>query len=136
MDSFNVHWEAQNGHKGKTCVTAFDKHDAKAVAENRMKVDNNNGFPFEGKVLKVIGPLGQQVQTPKRKLAMQYRSCIGAAAMARFNINHVPILELHQNDTKHWEKCVRAKALAVSQAAKLQRDIVDLFKLLGLKIKS
>lgn len=129
---FNVHWEAQNGHKGKTCITALSKEDAKATAENYMKADTANGFPFEGKVLKVVGPLGVHPRTEKQKQATQYRTCIGAIAMAQFNVQHI---SGQINDAKQIHKIRMLQAAALKSLLNAKRDVADIFKIYGLKIK-
>lgn len=126
---YNVHWEAPSGLKGKNTVTALSKEDAKTTAENLMRIDNNNGFPFEGKVIKVIGPLGVHQRTQKQQLAQHYRSCIGAAMMVDKAIKQ------QINSPLNIEKVLIAQSLAMSQSAKLQRDIRDLFRKAGLNIK-
>lgn len=133
---YNVHWKLDSGQKGKTCVTALAKEDAKTVFENYAKVDmpeRRNTYPFEAKVVKVIGPLGMHQRTSKQHLAQMYRMCIGAAAMADKALHSIDGA-IHNNPVQK-EQIDRAWALAKAQSAKLQRDIRDLFKRAGLNVK-
>jgi len=131
---FNVHWETYNGLKGKRCVTALSKNDARTVAENFMKMDNDNGFPFEGKVIKVIGPLGVNPPTPKQLLGRKYGFIIGGIKGAQrmfAQANTDLIIGAGSNAVK----CEKGRILVDAQFAKLKRDIRDVFKLAGLKVK-
>lgn len=126
--SYNVHWK-DGERKGKTCISALSKEDARTVAEKYMCVDAPNGFPFEGKVTKVIGPLGKPA-SPKQKLAQSYGfiagSLKGAELQFRKSLEH-----MQSSDPK----VTASRGLVNSQFAKLQRDLRDCFKRAGLNVK-
>lgn len=128
---YNVHFIGGHSLKCKITITALSKEDAKNTFENYAKVEGNGyGVPFEAKPTKVIGPLGMHPSTPKQQLAHQYRSCIGAACMLEKNIQSILI-----NSLAIQIKAGQARILALKQVAKCKRDIADMFKLMGLKIK-
>lgn len=139
---YNVHWHmtGDTNQKGKTSITALDKEDAKRAFEARCRNEaaDQRHYPFEAKVDKVIGPLGIYEATPKQKLAQRYAFILGtikgAETMMRQCHEHL-LNEKLVKDNPHAMKIMRAEDLAHAQFAKLQRDIRDLFKLAGLKVK-
>lgn len=94
-------------------------------------VDNalqwRNSDRAEGCKLLRVTSLGR-IQSPKQHLAGQYRTCIGALAMAEFNIRRVQV-------SIENEKTNRDKQQAIQNILKAKRDITDCFRKLGLKVK-
>lgn len=133
---YNVHWHmtGDTNQKGKTSITALDKEDAKRAFEARCRNEaaDQRHYPFEAKVDKVIGPLGLHQATNKQRLSRKYGFTMGGikGAKAMF-ISAFP--DLHANDKDY--KLTRAIALVNQQFSKLERDLRDLFKLAGLKVK-
>jgi hypothetical protein len=133
---FNVHWKQLiNGsfEKGKTCITAFDRWDAKNTFEKSClnQGTDKKRFPPNAEVTKVI-QLG--ISTTKQKLAQKYGFIIGSIIGAEKNFKNVTF-EISEDDAKLRAKVFMAARLVDSQFAKLRRDIRDVFKLAGLKVK-
>lgn len=133
---YNVHWE-KDGRKGKTTITALSKEDAQLNFEGyaaALMSDKHIAYPFEATVLKVIGPLGVHATTPKQKLAQQYRSCIGAAKMTEKSIQAIntwPLAATKEESIRY----ANIQKGALKNIANVMRDIKDIFKRQGLKVK-
>lgn len=125
---FNVHLAWPDQHFEKLCVSALSKRDALLDPKIRDTI-NAGAYP-----VKVIGPLGQKESTHKQKLAHHYRWILGNITSASATLSRTKFLD-DKMAVKDALKIPNAVALAQSQFAKLQRDVRDLFKLAGLKIK-
>jgi hypothetical protein len=134
---FNVHYLTVGGSKGKTCITALSKDDAKTAFENHCKNEAADQlyYPFEATVKKVIGPLGMTPATPKQKLAQKYGFIIGGIKGAKTQFYQAVADMVPVGQNKLPEKLQRCGNLVEMQFAKLERDIRDCFKLAGLKVK-
>lgn len=126
-ESYNVHIVWPDIEYEKICVTAFSKDDT--LNDMRVRSAIHSG----AYAYKVIGPLGVHKTTPKQLLAHQYRSCIGAACMLEKNIEST--FSTIPQELGPLVRAKIAKGLALKQVAKVKRDIADMFKLMGLKIK-
>lgn len=132
---FNVHWKLGQ-QRGKTCMTAFSKEDAKIAFEGYVAVDipeRRFDYPFEAEVIKVIGPLGMHESTDKQKLAHHYRWILGNITSAKAVLGRTKFKYVGLQAS--YDKVDRAYMLVDAQIAKLQRDVRDLFKIAGLKVK-
>lgn len=134
---FNVHWKTPSGRTGKTNLTALSKQHAKDVFENLTRMDSNvnsDRYPFEAKAVKVIGPLGVHKTTDKQKLAQRYGYLMGSIKGAKTSFrslrDNADLFRVIANP-----KIGRAVAMVDLQFSKLERDLRDLFRLAGLKIK-
>jgi len=130
MESFNVHWKFGES-KGKALIFAFSKEDAKIKFERYARTESNSRFiPFEATVTKIYGPLGRE-STPKQKLAQRYGFIIGSIKGAKKQFN-TTIMSVSPDIST---RVIKGQILVDAQFAKLQRDIRDVFKLAGLKVK-
>jgi len=132
MDFFNVHWK-YGEHKGKANLQGADKRDVTMVFNGYAHMDRPNYYniPFEAEITKITGPLGRP-SSPKQRLAQKYGFIIGSIIGAQKQMDAAYQLLPNGIDS---QKAARAVALVDSQFAKLKRDISDLFKLAGLKVK-
>jgi hypothetical protein len=129
MPLYNVHYETPKGLRKRYCIEAINKADASRMFENKVRFDNDDGF-FDCKVVKVI-ELKDRIRTAKQILATHYRACIGSAAMLEKAISSIPFIYKAEEDIR----LVRDRGLALQNLAKVKRDIADLFRRFGLKIK-
>lgn len=134
MEQFNVHWKCGE-IKGKNTITAFDKEDAKLAFLLYTRHDGNiYNIPFEAEVVKVIGPLGIHKSSPKQKLAQKYGFIIGSIKGSKKQLMQAKT-DMILASGPNAVKIERAYNLVEMQVAKTLRDISDLFKLAGLKVK-
>ena|SRR5260221_5270708 len=128
---YNIHWKLGE-HKGKATMEGVTKE---AVIKGftiyaGMDMGNPYSIPFEAEITKIITLHPSRKSTPKQKLAQKYGMIQGGIKGARIQFEYALLPTL-----KDYSKENRAYHLVQSQFAKLQRDISDCFKLLGLKIK-
>lgn len=128
---YNVHLIWPDKHIEKLCASALSKEDV-YFDTSVTRAIAAGAYPY-----KVIGPLGTHKRTDKQKMATHYRSCIGTACMLEKNltlaINAVNPIDYNNRDK--LDKVRNARSLALKQVYKVKRDIADMFKLMGLKIK-
>lgn len=124
---FNVHLAWPDKQYEKLCVTALSKDDA--ICDTRIKQSILAGaYP-----VKVTGPLGVHLRTPKQHMAGTYAWVLGNITSAQATLNRQALK--YPTINANFDKIDRAKALVDAQFAKLQRDIKDLFRTAGLKVK-
>lgn len=122
---FNVHLVWPDMEEEKVTVTALSRDDA--LKDTRIKRAMDIGaYPH-----KVVGPL-QHTQTYKQKMAGSYAWILGNLSSAEATMVRT---KYTPDNSEFNDKIERAHALARSQFAKLRRDVRDLFKIAGLKVK-
>lgn len=120
---YSFTYKTASGIKKRGNITALSVRDARKTIQAQIRIDNNELFDCTlGRVWLPKPP------TEKQKLAQKYGFIMGSVKSAQIGVKLIPL----NNKT---EKQDRAINLVHSQFAKLQRDIADLFKLAGLKIK-
>jgi hypothetical protein len=137
MNTYNVHLLWPDGYKEKIqihvdgIVTSLT--DIPRDRYHRIYTSIDSG----AKLRKIIGPLGQKKSTPKQKLAQKYGFILGSIKGAKVQVDNCfnPFTHSTVFDPDKAAKWAKAKGLVNMQFSKLQRDIADLFKLAGLKIK-
>lgn len=130
-ETFNVHMVWPDQQYEKLSVTALSKEDA--LKDTRIHRNIRLGaYP-----VKVIGPLGVHPTTKKQNLSHKYggiyRNIEGAKSVF-YSFRRMTYEEIGVT-LEVGNKLSRHVSLVDSQFAKLQRDIRDLFKLAGLKVK-
>ncbi len=128
METYHVAYKTAAGIKQITSLRAFDKADAKWQFHSMSRIDNNMFFDCT-----VTRVWLKKPPTGKQKLAQKYGFAMGCVKSAKVSVNQAIVEWL--GDSNGNEKQNRAINLVSAQFAKLQRDIADLFRLAGLKIK-
>lgn len=130
MSTYYVSYKTPSGVKERTSLTAFDLTDAKDSVKNRVRVDNNE--LFDCTILRIWK---QQIATPRQKLGQKYGFILGCVKGAKTQFAQVGTELIVAAPMGKTIKMEQARILVEAQFAKLERDIRDVFKLAGLKVK-
>ena len=129
---YRVYFKRANGTKGSCRIDQSTPQHARLVFEANAAMDKPNAFniPFDATFRSVIEVAES---TPKQKLAQKYGFILGSVKSAKvtYQRTFVGFVKTEEQSIKIG----KAFNLVDSQFAKLERDIRDLFKLAGLKVK-
>lgn len=132
-DVYKITYLDSAGIKRRATMTGLSIRDVRTTFNGMMRIDNNPYFDC-----KLVRVWQSQPPSEKQKLAQKYGFIMGAikGAQAQFDYAQRTMLvkEIESEGNPNF-KTSRAIALVKSQFSKLQRDISDVFKLAGLKIK-
>lgn len=133
---YRIQFRRTNGKQGFTHIPADNGDEAQARFEALAASEAPNGYriPFEAKPTKVTLYLGPST---KQILAQRYGFIMGGikGAQSQFNSLRNSSNFFRDADAVVSNRAGKAIALVNMQFSKLQRDIADVFKLAGLKIK-
>lgn len=117
-----------DGRKYKQSTRAYDRIEAELIFRSLLAIRTKVA---EGFLIVSIWAL--KAPTAKQKLAQKYGFIVGSIKSAKVQFGQAKI-NLHYS-ANSVEKLEKAMNLVQMQFAKLERDIRDLFKLAGLKVK-
>jgi hypothetical protein len=127
MNFYNIAYLNSVGIKKRASMTGFSVQDVRTAFNSMVRIDNNQYF--DCKLLRVWQ---NKPSSPKQILAQRYGFIMGGIKGARSSfISCYPNLQAGRTDAK----VTNGISLVNAQFSKLQRDISDVFKLAGLKIK-
>jgi hypothetical protein len=129
VDTYYISYRTGFGAKKVDTLTAFSYADAKAAFLNMTRVDNNDFFDCT-----LIKIWKKAERTHKQKLAGNYRWILGNISSAKATLHRTKFFDISMDEENKY-KIDRAYALVKNQCSKLERDVRDLFKLTGLKVK-
>lgn len=126
METYHVTYKTVTGMKQTASFEAESKDAARSIFNSMACTDNNNMF-FDCTITRVWL---KKPQTEKQKLSQKYGFTMGCIKSAEAQVNFAM-----NTANSNTEKQLKAHILVKHQFAKLKRDIADLFRLAGLKIK-
>lgn len=127
---YNIHYSKGDGTIKKVCLAAESKDHAHRLADKRTKSEAMDVFEWD---VRAIYKLRSNPPSDKMLVARPYRTFMGAIAILEHNLRSVrlPAIIGLERATKHRQNL----ALCDKQLAKLKRDVQDMYRNLGLKIK-
>lgn len=138
ISTFTVWFRNPSNHEHieKRVLSGPDNKAVKVLATRMTAVDLHGVFEFD--VYKVRKNYQRNGSSPKQTLHMLYIRAYGPCFIVDKVLEQVDKqLPEHMNDKQHktFLKFERDKNLVKQQVAKLKRDVQDLFRNLGVKIK-
>lgn len=131
MSFFNIHYLAPNGEKRiDRSVHATSKEELRELFSQSTHFDGSKYFDCT--FIKMIEL--NRVSTPKQKLAQKYGYTIGSIKGAKKQViqNKTELILAAGTSAMKMERAIN---LVEMQFSKLLRDISDMYKLAGLKVK-